>query len=66
MLNVIGDISLSYNFSEVSSIRLGVKGQLPVWGRFTVKTLASNTYKDSPITIGNYVITPYIGYSFTY
>lgn len=66
MLNVIGDISLSYNFSEVSSIRLGVKGQLPVWGRFTVKTLASNTYKDSSITIGNYVITPYIGYSFTY
>ena len=66
MVNVIGDISFSYHFTEVSSIRLGVKGQLPVWGRFVERTLGTNTYTDSPINIGNYVITPYIGYSFNF
>ena len=66
MVNIIGDISFSYHFTEVSSIRLGVKGQLPVWGRFVVRTLGTNTYTDSPINIGNYVITPYIGYSFNF
>lgn len=66
MVNVIGDISFSYHFTEVSSIRLGVKGQLPVWGRFVVRPLGTKTYSDYPINIGNYVITPYIGYSFNF
>ena len=63
---IIGDLSMSFSLSQSSSLRIGAKAQLPFWGRVTVKTFSSSTYQDTPISFGNYIITPYIGYSYSY
>ncbi|MGN0905905.1 MAG: hypothetical protein ACI4NM_02050 [Bullifex sp.] len=66
-VSAIADLSCMYSFGEVSALRFGVKGQLPFWGKGTVKLFESSTSSDVKLAFGDYyTITPYIGYSLVY